>query len=161
MLRFLAVATLSVLTSGCLLVGVMAVPPRGGSTADNDTASQTAAQSGPSKPAATPASPVASDPSGTVPSGIVQRFLGTWLAEDTSTGLDRVTFSKYPPETPNPNANGGKVEAAVGGRRVLGDFLISGNQLALQFPGENPVVFEFSFLGDGRLRIGQALYSKG
>jgi hypothetical protein len=135
------------------------IPQRGGGisqAAKTPTGTNTAVNQPTVTPTRTP-----DEPAPPTQSTIVLRLMGTWLAEDPSAGLDRVTFSKYPPGTPDPNPNGGKVEAAFAGDRVLGDFVITGAQIVLQFPNENPAVHAFEFLNDGRLRIGQAIYRKG
>jgi hypothetical protein len=167
-LRFLTVAALGVLTSGCMIGVVMSplIPVRGEAAANQagitpqQPAANTAGQQV-QQPAAPMPTRTDDGPTPTAPLNVRQRLLGTWLAEDTSQGLDRVSFMNYPPNTPDASPAGGRVEAGFNGQRILGDFLLSGPQIAMKFPGEEPVVYDFEFMNDGRLRIGRAIYRKG
>lgn len=168
MLRLMTVASLCVLTSGCLGIGVVGLVPTKSGVAVNAVNNPINTKPGTTTPSTTtptrsgdvPTVTPTPTPTTSGPSAIVQRFIGTWLAEDTSTGLDRVTFSKYPAGATNVTTNGGVVEAAFQGQRVSGEFVVNGNQIILMFDGESPAAHDFSFLADGRLRIGQALYRK-
>jgi hypothetical protein len=165
-LRFLTVAALGFLTSGCMIAAVMSLPVRGGGTAEpggtTPTASGTGSTPQPGNVVKPPPAPVASPaPNVTAPASIQDRFIGTWLAQDTTQGLDRVTFSKGQPGSATATPNGGVVEALFNGSRITGVWLIEGNQIGMQFVGESPFAFAFEFLGDGRLRIGQATYRRG
>jgi hypothetical protein len=175
-LRFLTMAALGFLTSGCMIAAVLSplVPVRGGGTTGpgGTTANATTppvAGSGnvgtpqqPGNAVNQPPTPVATvAPVATAPATIQDRLIGTWLAQDTTQGLDRVTFAKGQPGSATANPMGGVVEALFNGSRITGVWLIEGNQIGLQFVGEAPFAFAFEFLGDGRLRIGQAIYRRG
>jgi hypothetical protein len=140
------------------------VPTRGGAMANQVGAKEPQQPSGQmAAPTGTNAPPVPAAPAQVQPSApapVRQRLLGAWVAEDPGQSPNRVTFMPFPPNTPDPNPNGGKVEVVQDKAPMLGDFVINGNQLNLQFPSKGPMSYPFEILGDGRLRFGPATYRK-